>query len=174
MQTNWLKNVKSCFDKEIVKMDLILRTYKVLSEIKKDLTDEFSGLGLVVYDSTIFSPANHCDLRPGIKFPRYNVYDENIYDCLLSISDYRNTLHDGFHFIDQEGTLTHVAQYFVPSIVKDLHPDQEHGVRLFSSICGSTILGVLFIATICSNGDIYIYESGKPLNLNNLLTEEKV
>ncbi len=155
-------------------MNLILQTYKVLSKIKENLTDGFSGLGLVAYDSTVFNPDNHCALRPDIIFPYYNIYNDNICDCLLNISDYRNTLHDGFHFIDEGGTLTHVAQYFVPPIVKGLYPDQEHGVRLFSSLCGSTISGVLFVATICSNGDIYIYKSGNQVDLRNYLTEEKV
>lgn len=154
-------------------MNLIKRTYNILTEIKKDLPSGFSGLGLVAYDSSIFSPLNHCDLRPDIKFPSYNIFDDNIYTCLLNISDYRNTLHDGFHFIDQNGTLTHVAQYFVPNIVKELKPDPQHGVRLYSSICGSTVSGVLFIATICSNGDIYIHKDGKQITINNDFKEEK-
>lgn len=155
-------------------MDLILQTYKVLTQIKERLSDGFSGIGLVAYDSSSFSPSNHCDLRPDIDFPHYSIYDEDIYDFLLDISDYRNTLHDGFHFINQDGIVTHVAQYFVPSIVETLSPHPEHGVRLYSSICGSTIPGVLFIATICSNGDIYIFQSGKQVNVSKILLEEKV
>lgn len=149
-------------------MSILERIYEVLKEIQKDPGEGFSGLGLVVYDSKLFDSTNHLDLRPKTDFTHCNIYKEDICNCLKEISDYRNTLHDGFHFIDQQGTLTHVAQYFVPGIVKELHPVQEHGVRLYSSMCGSTISGVLFIATICSNGDIYIYENGKEVDLEKL------
>lgn len=155
-------------------MELLAQTYKTLIEIKKNISEEFSGIGLVAYDQSVFSPSNHCDLRPSVKCPNYSIFDHNICKYLLEISDHRNTLHDGFHFINQQGVLTHVAQYFVPSIVNGFYPDQNHGVRLFSSKCGSTIKGVLFIASICSNGDIYVYESGKQVDLNSLLLEVRV
>lgn len=149
-------------------MSILERTYEVLKEIKKDPGERFSGLGLVIYNSNVFNSTSHLDLRPNTNFNHCNIYKDDICNCLKEISDYKNTLHDGFHFINQKGTLTHVAQYFVPSIVKNLYPDQEHGVRLYSSMCGSIISGVLFIATICSNGDIYIYENGKEVNLDDL------
>lgn len=149
-------------------MRLIEQTYNVLKEISRNPGDGFSGLGLVVYDPDKFDSKSHLDLRPDIDFSPINVYDSRICDCLKEISDYRNKFHDGFHFINGEGTLTHVAQYFVPGIVENLFPDQNHGVRLYSSMCGSTIEGVLFIATICSNGDIYIYRNGEEVNLKEL------
>lgn len=149
-------------------MNILEKTYEVLKEIKKEPGERFSGLGLVVYDSKVFDSTTHLNLRPNAEFTHCSIFKEGIGDCLKEISDYRNILHDGFHFIDQEGTLTHVAQYFVPGIVKNLHPDQEHGVRLYSSMCGSTISGVMFIATICSNGDIYIYKDGKKVDLDKL------
>lgn len=149
-------------------MTILEQMYKVLKEIQKDPGEGFTGLGIVVYDSEVFDETSHLDLRPNTKFNHKNIYKDEICNCLKEISDYRNTLHDGFHFVNQDGTLTHVAQYFVPGIVKNLLPDQEHGVRLYSSMCGSTILGILFIATICSNGDIYIYEDGKEINLETL------
>lgn len=155
-------------------MSLISQTYKALKQVKERLSDGFSGIGLVAYDSLSFSPSNHCDLRPGINLPYHSIYDEDISRFLLDISSYRNTLHDGFHFINQDGIVTHVAQYFVPAIVETLHPHPEHGVRLYSSICGSTIPGVLFIATVCSNGDIYIFRSGKEVDLNKILKGENI
>lgn len=155
-------------------MILITQTYKLFNEIKMNATDGFSGIGLVAYDPYSFNSLNHCDLRPDIKCPQYSIYDDNICQYMVEISDYRNTLHDGFHFINRQGILTHVAQYFVPMIVNGLPPDPEHGVRLYSSICGSKLDGVLFIATICSNGEIYIYKSGKRVDLNSLLAEARI
>lgn len=155
-------------------MDLITQTYKILNQIKDNITDGFSGIGLVAYDSSKFNPSSRCDLRPNFKCKNFNIYDESICDYLAEISDYRSLFHDGFHFIDEQGVLTDIAQYFVPPIVSNLYPNQEHGVRLYSSICGSIIEGVLFISTICSNGEIYIYESGRQVDLKSLVMEERV
>lgn len=69
---------------------------------------------------------------------------------------------------NKDGELTHVAQYFVPPARKDLLPNQEHGVRLYSSICGSTMDGVLFIAVISSNFEIDFFENGNYLDLNEM------
>ena len=149
-------------------MAIVNRMYKVLKEIQKNPGEGFSGLGIVVYDPDVFDETSHLDLRPNDKFINESIYDDDICERFKEISDYRNTFHVGFHFVDRDGNLTHVAQYFVPGIVKNLYPDQEHGVRLYSSMCGSTIPGVYFIATICSNGDIYIYENGKEMDLSRL------
>ena len=154
-------------------MDLLTQTYKLFKEIANKTKDGFSGIGLIAYDPDCFNASNHCDLRPHIKSPNYNIYDHKICEYLMEISDYKHPLHDGFHFIDHNGILTHVAQYFVPAIVNDLSPDQEHGVRLYSSICGSTLAGVLFIGTICSNGEIYIFKSGENVDIENMLLEAR-
>ena len=121
----------------------------------------FSGIGILVYDSKEFDENNHCDLRPEIKCETYSVDDQRLVDYLEHISDYDNTLHDGFHMMDENGILKYVAQYFVPPIVKGLRPNQGHGVRCYSSMCGSMLDGVLFIATICSDKSVYIYQKGE-------------
>lgn len=148
-------------------MELMMNTYKLLKKIKSKENNYFSGIGLVVYDSK-FDHASHCDLRPDIKSPCYSVTDDNICDYFVNISDYHHTLHDGFHMMNNDGILTHVAQYFVPPVVKGLTPNQEHGVRLFSSMCGSTIGGVLFIGVISSSNKIYIFQSGEYINIDKL------
>lgn len=149
-------------------MDLMINTYKLLEEIQSKKINCFSGIGLVVYDSHSFDHTRHCDLRPNDKSPCYSITDNNLCDYLINISDYHHTLHDGFHMMNNQGILTHVAQYFVPPVVKSLIPNQEHGVRLFSSMCGSTIEGVLFIGTISSDYKIYMFQSGNYINTNKL------
>lgn len=152
-------------------MDLIFRIYKLFKEIAINKSQCFSGIGLVIYDPAAFDASSHCDLRPGVKCPHYNISDSGICDYLIEISDYHHTLHDGFHFVDRHGALTHTAQYFVPSIVNGVEPHQDHGVRLYSAMCGSTIKGVLFIGIMCSNGEIYIFRSGAYVDISKL--EEK-
>lgn len=145
-------------------MGLIYETYELLEEIVSTNPENFSGIGLVVYDSKKLDRKSHCDLRPNIKTPQYSIHDKGLVDYLIHISDYHNTLHDGFHMMNESGVLTHVAQYFVPPIVENLAPDQDHGVRVHSSICGSTLQGVLFIAVVCSNSNIYLFQDGKKVN----------
>lgn len=155
-------------------MDLISQIYRLFKEITNKKREGFTGIGLVAYNPQVFNSLNHCDLRPNIKCPNYTIYDHKICDYLLEISDHKHPLHDGFHFVDHKGILTHVAQYFVPTIVNHLKPNQEHGVRFYSSICGSMLDGVLFIGIICSNGEIYIFQSGKHINLNNIPREVRI
>ena len=87
---------------------------------------------------------------------------------VIDVSDYHNDLHDGFDMIDSKGNLTHVAQYFVPPIVKRFQPNLKHGVRLHSSICGSVLDGVICIGVISSGRDIYILRNGSYINLEEL------
>ncbi len=70
--------------------------------------------------------------------------------------------------MNKGGYLTHVAQYFVPPIVKGLIPNQEHGVRLYSSMCGSMIEGVLFIGMISSDNQVFIFANGEYLDIDEL------
>ena len=142
-------------------MDLKEQAFELCKKIVKKNPQNFSGIGLVVYDSMLFDQHNHCNLRPDIECPHYHLDDEEIIDYLVDISDYHNTLHDGFHMANEEGILTDVAQYFVPPVIEGLLPNQYHGVRFHSSLCGSTMKGVKFIAVICSDESVYILKNGK-------------
>lgn len=145
-------------------MDLLLETHELLNKIVKSSPQNFSGIGLIAYDSKKFDSKSHCNLRPNFRNPQYYIKNVEFSDYLAQIADYHNTLHDGFHFMNESGILTHVAQYFVPPVVENLIPNQDHGVRLHSSMCGSTLEGVLFIGVICSDYKIYIFQSGKDVS----------
>ena len=147
-------------------MDLIEKTYALCNNIILKKPERFSGIGLVAYN-TEFDKKSHCDLRPHMSCPQYSVDNDELIDYLIEISYYQNTFHDGFHMINENGILTHVAQYFVPPIVEGFMPNQAHGVRLYSGLCGSTIKGVLFIAVICSDESIYIFRNGELYKHNN-------
>ena len=147
---------------------IILDMYSLLKRISDNCTENFSGIGIVVYDERVFDSNCHCDLRPNNKCKNYNIIDERIVNYLIDVSDYHNDLHDGFDMIDSKGNLTHVAQYFVPPIVKRFQPNLKHGVRLHSSICGSVLDGVICIGVISSGRDIYILRNGSYVNLEEL------
>lgn len=149
-------------------MELLYDTYKLLRAIQANHSDRFSGIGLVVYDENTFDNDNHCDLRPDIMCPNYHITDKEICRYLNQICSYEHALHDGFHMFNSRGYLNHVAQYFVPPLVKGLKPNLDHGVRLYSSLCGSLMKGVLFIGMISSNYKIYIFQNGKYVETDKL------
>ena len=149
-------------------MKLIIETYRAFSNIVNINPEHFSGIGLVVYNSTIFDPTSHSDLRPGYQPPGYHVTDDVFCQYLAEISDYQNTFHDGFHMVDETGRLRFVAQYFVPPVVAALYPNQLHGVRLHSARCGSTLPGVIFIAVISSNFEIHFFQHGENVDLADM------
>ena len=147
---------------------IVLDLYSMLKKIRTNCTDNFSGIGIIVYDENIFDSNRHCDLRPNVKCPNYNIVDRQLVNYLIRISDYRNDLHDGFNMVDSKGNLTHVAQYFVPPIVKKLQPNLHHGVRLHSSICGSVLDGVICIGEISSEREKKKKKNGNYVNLEEL------
>lgn len=149
-------------------MNLLMDTYISFQKIVNSQPACFSGIGLVVYNSLSFDRSSHSDLRPGYKAPDYHVGNDQFYRFLAEISDYHNTFHDGFHMVDETGTLRYIAQYFVPPVVASLGPNQEHGVRLHSARCGSTLKGVIFIAVISSNFEVHFFKDGNAINLTDM------
>ena len=154
-------------------MDILNDTYKLLRKIANKDIEHFTGIGLVVYNEETFDADCHCDLRPDIICPKYYISDEEICDYLIGVSKHENTLHDGFHMVNEKGVLSYVAQYFVPPVIPSLKPHQDHGVRVYSSMCGSVLPGVLFIGVISSNRDIYIFRNGEYVDLNRLEEREE-
>lgn len=124
----------------------------------------FSGIGLILYDSKRFDQKWRTDLRPSILCPKdVNLSDiEKTIAFLLKISDKSNRLHDGFHFFDHEtGLMTHVAQYFFPPIISGTNVNESYGTRYHSAQYGSCIDGVVLTGTINSDGRHYIFRKGK-------------
>lgn len=136
------------------------KLYNLLKNIAQKRDEKFSGIGIVVYDSSVFSHDCHCDLRPDFKLSKIDIEKPSTSNLLLEYGDYENTLHDGFCLVNERGELTHVAQYFVPKIVTDLTPNQNHGVRTYSAACGSKMEGVHFIGMVSCNNEIYVYKDG--------------
>lgn len=159
-------------------MEIIDKTFELCNEIIVRDIDKFSGLGIVAYDTSKFDAKLHCDLRTNNDCCHFSIGDEKIKDYLIEISDYHNTFHDGFHMVNEQGILTHIAQYFVPAIQENLHPSCNHGVRYYSALCGSVIEGVLFTAIICSDKSIYVFRNGEiykylEKNMNNYSKQQE-
>lgn len=139
------------------------KVYNLLKSMAQKRDDKFSGIGIVAYETELFPKDCYCDLRPDFKLEKVDIEKSNVSDLLLEYGNYQNTLHDGFCLVNEKGELTHVAQYFVPKIVKNLVPNQNHGVRTYSAACGSKMEGVKFIGMISCNNEIYVYKDGEEL-----------
>jgi hypothetical protein len=144
---------------------LILTMNATLTQVADRKTNGFSGMGLVVYNSGVLPEETRCCLRPGIVCPKgLTLGSPELADYLFTISANAHKLHDGFHFANEDGILTHVAQYFVPAVVPGKKPHKAHGVRFFSALCGSLMGGVLMTGVVCSNGKTYLFRNGETIH----------
>jgi len=150
----------------ITEKELIENFCRLLKKISKKRTKNFSGIGMVVYNSALLPEKSHCDIRPLIFCPKgTKISEKSCLEYLLEISQTSHPLHDGFHFINERGELTHVAQYFVPPIVKGIRPNHSQGIRFRSAQYGSLIKGVITTGIINHNFEPYYFIKGKSFKL---------
>lgn len=139
---------------------------KLLKKISKAKKEKFSGLGLLLYDSS--NPSGLCSigLRPSAECPK-NLYIEKkeTLDFLLEISQTSHFLHEGFHFFNEKGLLTHISQYLVVSNIRNnIIPDELHGGRYISAKIKSENRGILLTGIVCSDYSVFYFEKGKTYN----------
>lgn len=134
----------------------------VCNRIVEQPVKNFSGLAFVVYTKE-FDKSYLFNLRPNLKLPEFNYFvdADKFIDYLNIGSKLGGVIHDGFHFIYENGTITESAQYFVPKPVSNLTINELCGTRYHSALFGSVLHGVKFIVTISSNKSIYIFKNGK-------------
>jgi hypothetical protein len=128
-------------------------------------TKHFSGMGIVVYHSSYLPKIPCFSLRPTFKIDKKLIMKEDsTINFLLKISKKDSNLHDGFHFFNENGELTHISQYFVPPIRK-IKPNKYHGVRYHAALLGSYLDGVIFTAVILKDGKTYLFSRGRILKV---------
>ena len=133
----------------------------LLTNIENRRNTFFSGIGLLCYDNGNDLERFHCDLLDNAKpLLGLNLGSKALEDYLLNISDYRHPYHDGFHLINANGQLTHVAQFLSPPVIKSLKRVPGQGARTFCSQCISAIKGVLLVGSISTKGKILLYKEG--------------
>jgi hypothetical protein len=121
----------------------------------------FSGVGLVLYENMSTLSQYHCDLvDDDKKIPQLKVGSRDLVAYLNEITDYQHPYHDGFHFINSEGFLTHVAQFFSPPVNKQVKNIQGQGARTYCAQCGSFIDGVLMVGSVSSKKYTHLFEKG--------------
>jgi len=122
----------------------------------------FTGMGLVLYESKYLSGIPHFNLRPALHYrKKIKINRTPAVNFFLKISQKNNPFHDGFHFFNEKGILTHISQYFVPPIRK-IKPNKSEGVRFCAALLGSFIKGVILTGIVTQNpSKVYYFQKGK-------------
>lgn len=136
---------------------MINRLKAILLEVRSLSGEEFSGVGVVVYENIENIPI--FPLRKNI----LSFNDDDIVKTLVKISTLKGKYHDGFHLISHDWRLTHISQYFSPPIVKSAKVDygKPFGGRYIAALFGSSLPDVLFTGIASSEFGIAIFKEGE-------------
>jgi hypothetical protein len=134
----------------------------ILQQLSLIKNGNYSGTGLVLYNDSKLLSKYHCNLINNDQYiPFLTLSDEEIIHYLSHISNYQHPYHDGFHFINSKGILTHVAQFLSPPIDRSMISITGLGSRTFCSQCTSKIPGVIMIGSVSSTGKIHTFMNGE-------------
>lgn len=128
---------------------------------------DFTGTGIVLYQNDEEIKKYHCNLVNQMpKIDAIELGTQKMAEYLLSISSYNHPCHDGFHFINHQGKLTHVAQFFAPPVNTMRANISGQGARTLCALHGSAIPGVNLIGTISLKSHIHLFKNGALLSTN--------
>jgi hypothetical protein len=136
---------------------------RILNEIDRLKNKDFTGLGLVVYDTdpSLLPISPLISAPDNLKVPISDTTE--IVNFLLRISTAENLNHDGFHFLNNRLELTHISQYFSTPLVKDVHINLEHGSRYRTALYGSFINGIVACGVLSNNYPPSVFVKGEEL-----------
>lgn len=135
---------------------------KLLIRIKQVNYESFSGIGLLLYNHKNNLEKYHSNLvNTIISPPKFHISSEHMVNYLVDISSYKHAYHDGFHFINEDGYITHIAQFLSPPIDKNITNIEGQGARTLCSRFGSIIPGVIMIGNISLKQDVYLFKNGE-------------
>jgi len=142
---------------------------RILKEIAKRKIKNFSGLGVVLYNSKFLSSIPRFDLRPSSTCPKgifINKNKKKVVDFLLKISQNSHPWHDGYHFFSEKGKLTHISQYLAAPIIPTIIPNELYGARHLSANFGAHIKGIIGIGIVAKDYSCTYFEKGKCYSLD--------
>ncbi len=146
----------------------------LVAELSISQIEQCTGMGLVLYSDLKVLSKFHCALVSNTdNIPKLCLGDRNLATYLLEISNYNHPYHDGFHFIRNDGFLTHVSQFFSPPIIKPVLTIPGRGARTFCAQSGSNIEGVLMTASISSMNQTYLFIKGSRVDKALILRAKK-
>jgi HAD superfamily hydrolase (TIGR01509 family) len=144
---------------------LIRNFVDLLRKVDQERNSDFSGIGILIYDSSNFKNLRHLDLKPNFKVPKeYFINQNKTLTYLLEISKKDNLLHDGFHFFDEKGRLTHTSQFIETQIQDDIHDLKVKGARFVSALLASYENGIIATGVI-GDSSLKYFIKGKIFNI---------
>lgn len=137
---------------------MYIKTLKdVLMNAKNKMTtDDFCGIGLIVYSDITNLPI----------FPlssSSNILPASLEESIVEASRFSNTCHDGFHLISPNWKITHRNHFFsppIPSDISTLIKKDNMGARYFSALLGSLMNEIICTGIISNNGKAEIFCDG--------------
>jgi hypothetical protein len=136
---------------------LIKKLNDILLKLYTQSEKPFSGVGILISNDISLLPIS----------PLYDtkaeINDTDLLEQLLSLSNYNNLYHDGFHVLSTDLKITHSSQYFYPKPPKDflLNVNSKHGVRYFVAKIGSTLPNIEYTAIVGGDYGVCIFKNGK-------------
>lgn len=136
---------------------------RLLTLITHKLTEDFSGLGVVFYDSLLALPFLPLDVGGDELFDLPISGLDVVGDVLARTARRSTQWHDGFHLVLAEPLrLTHLCQFISPPLPKagDLVP-RAGGARHMTGLLTSRVAGIVAVAILTQERVASIYESGE-------------
>ncbi len=131
---------------------------ELLSRIDSEKDEHFSGIGIIVYrelDTNYFTPLVRVTEENNL--PLTGI--EQIANCLLSICINENPLHDGFHLISSDSSLTHLSYYISPQMTRKV--DYSFGARYRTAQLSSCLDNVILTGVIGKSYGIKVFFNGE-------------
>ena len=145
---------------------MIERLRQTLCRVHALAGADFSGIGLVVHEQGAKLPV--FPLRQGVAPTASS--ESDIEQFLATISSSKNDLHDGFHLVSTEWSLTAVSQYFSPPILPSpkINWSRKFGGRYLAAQFGSAVPGVKLCGIATTTVGLAIFMSGHEIHFEVL------
>ncbi len=135
---------------------------RLLTLITRKVPEDFSGVGIVIYDSLLALPFLPLDVGEVERFNLPVSGLDAVGDVLARTARRSTHWHDGFHFLHAESLrLTHLCQFISPPLPNagDLVP-RASGARHMTGLLASRVAGIVAVAILTQERVASIYESG--------------
>ncbi len=147
-----------------------LLALQLLTLTAPKLSDDFSGLGIVFYDSLAALSFLPLEVAGTGSFDLPVSGLSAISDVLARTTRRSSRWHDGFHFVQANSVcLTHLCQFIAPPLpdTGDALP-RATGARHMTALLASRVSGIVMVGLLTQERVVSIYESGA-LILNEVL-----
>ena len=145
---------------------IIEKLCKLMIDIDRNKSSNFSGLGLIIYSDINGLPVAPLKLPEQLSQMPINDY-EQLLSLLLEISTTNHYYHDGFHLCSGTFSLTHLSQYFATPIVPSANTEYDYGSRYRTAFYGSFLKNVLACSVISNSHGPVVFLKGNKIDPYN-------